>query len=212
MAKKKTSAAKPSYHHKALRQALLDAVLQLVKENGVAGFTLREAAKRVGVSHSAPYRHFSSREQLLAMLATEGHRELVQALRLALEGCSNSRERLIAMAEEYVHFAMHRTPLFQVMFSSEHSSEEFPELATAQGETMSFLMEEIATGQKSGAIRQSVRDHALAGWSAIHGLSILLINRLLQGSQISGQRSQNELARAVILSILDGLGPRTGTK
>ena len=196
---------KSTYHHKGLRRSLLDAVLQLVKENGVSRCTLREAAKRAGVSHNAPYRHFTSREHLLAELAAEGHRELVQRLRDGISERKDPRERLLILAESYVQFAMSQTALFQVMYSHEHVGAGFEELATAQAETMAFFLDEIASGEKAGVIQQASLDHALAGWAAMHGLSVLLIDRVLEGRTIAGDRTPKDLARAVIQPLMDGL-------
>ena len=72
-------AARP-YHHGNLRQALLDAAIRLIAEVGPAGFTLREVARRAGVSHNAPYRHFQDRDDLMAAVAAQGFRELTQAM------------------------------------------------------------------------------------------------------------------------------------
>ena len=73
-----------AYHHGHLQQALLDAAIQLIAEIGANGFTLREVARRAGVSHNAPYRHFADREELLAAVALQGFRELDQAM---LDAC-----------------------------------------------------------------------------------------------------------------------------
>jgi len=69
-----------SYHHGNLKQALLDASLELIRKSGPGGFTLREVARMAGVSHNAPYRHFRDKEELLAELAAEGFRRLTAAM------------------------------------------------------------------------------------------------------------------------------------
>jgi AcrR family transcriptional regulator len=70
-----------TYHHGDLRRALVDAALALVQERGAEGFTLREAARRVGVSQTAPYRHFETKEALLAAVAEEGFTTLLGILK-----------------------------------------------------------------------------------------------------------------------------------
>src|SRR5580692_8937647 len=79
------SAARPmtkqkSYHHGNLRESLLRAAISLIAEVGPTAFTLREVARRAGVSHNAPYRHFPSKDDLMAAVAAEGFRELTQAM------------------------------------------------------------------------------------------------------------------------------------
>ena len=71
--------AKP-YHHGHLREALLEAAVRLIAEVGPTAFTLREVARRAGVSHNAPYRHFRNREDLIAAVAAQGFRELTRAM------------------------------------------------------------------------------------------------------------------------------------
>src|SRR5687767_8172023 len=73
-----------AYHHGNLKEALLEAAVALVAERGTAGFTLREVARRAGVSHNAPYRHYKDREALLAEVARQGFEELGGALAKAL--------------------------------------------------------------------------------------------------------------------------------
>ena len=67
-----------TYHHENLRETLLSAAISLIGEVGPTAFTLREVARRAGVSHNAPYRHFRNREDLLAAVASQGFRELLR--------------------------------------------------------------------------------------------------------------------------------------
>ena len=84
------------YHHGHLRKALLGAAIELIATVGSDGFTLREITRRAGVSHNAPYRHFRSKEDLIAAVAAQGFRELDQALRAAAQGIPGPRDRLKA--------------------------------------------------------------------------------------------------------------------
>src|SRR5713101_8147875 len=69
-----------TYHHGNLREALLEAAIRLIAEVGPTAFTLREVARRAGVSHNAPYRHFRDRDDLMAAVAAQGFRELKRAM------------------------------------------------------------------------------------------------------------------------------------
>src|SRR5258707_14602277 len=102
------------YHHGHLREALLQAAIQLIAEVGPAGFTLREVARRAGVSHNAPYRHFPDREDLLAGGAAQGFRELNGAMLEAGRRQRNSVGRLKRPGLAYREFALRRPEHFTV--------------------------------------------------------------------------------------------------
>src|SRR6266498_3257174 len=106
------------YHHGNLREALLDSAIRLIAEVGPAGFTLRELARRAGVSHNAPYRHFRDRDALMAAVATEGFRELKQAMLRSTENGSSALDRLKSAGLAYIAFALRRPEHFTVMFDA----------------------------------------------------------------------------------------------
>src|SRR5215469_979889 len=106
------------YHHGNLREALLSAALGLISEVGPTAFTLREVARRAGVSHNAPYRHFKDRDELMAAVSTQGYAELTQALLDAGEQESAALSQLKAAGLAYVKFALRRPEHFTVMFDA----------------------------------------------------------------------------------------------
>src|SRR4051794_29910852 len=99
-----------AYHHGDLRAALVDATLELVAENGVQGFSVAEAARRTGVSISAPYRHFTDRDALLAAAAVRGHQELLVRFRAAIADQATPADQAAAISAAYVRFAAERRP------------------------------------------------------------------------------------------------------
>src|SRR5689334_19621575 len=105
------SRRKRSYHHGDLHSALLLTAGKMLEKEGLEALTLREVARRAGVSHSAPYRHFAEREALLAALAAEGFERLGAAQRKAAEAGG-----LRAMGEAYVAFALENPQRFRLMF------------------------------------------------------------------------------------------------
>src|SRR5262245_4881527 len=109
-------AKKRAYHHGDLRRALLDAALELVSSKGVQALTLREVARRAGVTHAAPYHHFPSKEALFAAVATEGFRDLAAAMRAALSGRRGPFASLRAIGVAYVRFATEHPAHFRIMF------------------------------------------------------------------------------------------------
>src|SRR5262249_52452481 len=127
--RKRMRRGKP-YHHGNLREALLDVAIRLIAEVG-PGFTLREVARRAGVSHNAPYRHFRDRDDLMAAVAAQGFRELTQGMQHAAERESAAIGRLKQAGLAYVSFALRRPEYFTVMFDVPTSKTEHPESAQA---------------------------------------------------------------------------------
>src|SRR6185295_17683625 len=107
---------KRSYHHENLRETLLEAAIHLIAEAGPAGFTLREVARRAGVSHNAPYRHFRDKDEMIAAAAAQGFSELNQAMLDAAGSEPTPLDQLKRAGWAYVSFALHRPEYFTVMF------------------------------------------------------------------------------------------------
>ena len=123
-----------AYHHGDLREALVDATLELVAENGVQGFSVAEAARRTGVSISAPYRHFTDRDALLAAAAVRGHEELLARFRAAIADQATPADQAAAISAAYVRFAAERRPMFELLFGAgldKHLYPGFEAAATA---------------------------------------------------------------------------------
>src|SRR6266852_9798457 len=101
-----------AYHHGNLREALLQGAVRVIAELGPTAFTLREVARRAGVSHNAPYRHFRDKDALLAAVATQGFRELTQAMVEAAGQRPDALDRLKRAGLGYVTFALRRPEHF----------------------------------------------------------------------------------------------------
>jgi len=156
------------YHHGDLRGALLNAARDALEQNGASAVSLRELARRVGVSHAAPYRHFANRETLLMALATDGFNELARRLR-AQEGKDDT---LMDMGQAYVSFAIGNPSLYKLMFSPELDRKKPELLADAAGAAFGLLRSQTAATDQE-------QSGTLAAWALVHGLSQLLIDRLL---------------------------------
>lgn len=197
-----------SYHHGDLRRALLDAALPLVQTHGVQGFTLRDAARAAGVSHNAPYRHFASREQLLVALALHGQETLLELLQSRLATASSPRARLDRLGASYLEFAHTHESLFRVMFSSEVYRNRSAELAATQDRTFQFFRTELHRAEASGLIRPGHADRgAFAGWSALHGAALLILDGVLRDASFTGRLEPKQLAKLLIDTLLAGLLP-----
>jgi AcrR family transcriptional regulator len=170
---------RPTYHHGDLRNSLIRAALALVAERGVEGFSLREAARTVGVSASACYRHFSDREELLAAVAHEGLDTLADEMRvaaLAHEGSSaaDAVGRFWDYSGAYLHFALAHPAHFRVMHAipkSEHSRDLM--LPRSPAVLAQAAMDALVA---AGVVRPEVAGRTLlAIWTSIHGLAQLTV-------------------------------------
>ena len=168
------------YHHGNLREVLLQAAIQSIAELGPAGFTLREVARRAGVSHNAPYRHFQDKEDLLAAVATEGFRELTRAMLDSVKPKSDARERLKCAGLAYVEFALRRPEHFTVMFDAPVSKSRSSKLAEISQQAFATLVNFVKSGQEEGQLPPGDSlPLALLAWSMVHGISKLAVARRL---------------------------------
>lgn len=121
---------KRGYHHGNLRQALVDAALDLIKEKGPTGFTLSEAAKEAGVTPAAVYRHFEGREDLIAEAARQGYEIFADLMEYAFEtGQPSDLASFEATGRAYLAFARRHPGHYVAMFESGISINRTPELA-----------------------------------------------------------------------------------
>src|SRR6201992_2427665 len=119
------------YHHGNLRSALLESARGILEE-GWAALSLRAVARRTGVSHAAPYRHFPNHEALLVELVTEGFAELRQGIAAAVAGPAQEIDRITAIGAAYMRFVARRPGVARLMFGTQiPNRESFPDLATA---------------------------------------------------------------------------------
>jgi AcrR family transcriptional regulator len=192
------------YHHGNLRAALVEAALGLVTREGVDALTLRAAARRAGVSPAAPYRHFTDKRALLAAVAEEGFRLLAVALREAGGPGAGPLERFRGRGRAYVEFATRHPSHFRVMFGRELAEREtFPGLREAAADAFAALVDGMAEAQRAGVVREGdPRALGLTAWSAMHGLSTLLLDGRLQA--LYGE-SVEELATMVGTHLYLGL-------
>jgi AcrR family transcriptional regulator len=203
---RKRSGRKTSYHHRALRQALIAAALDLVADKGPSGFSLREASRRIGVTPAAPYRHFRDRAALLAAVAEEGFHALERAMAYGRDRApaSDPVARFEAIGHAYVRFAVSHPSHFRAMFSPDAAAAGGASLANARGGAFAVLEREIAEGQRRGLLRGTrPADVALPAWAIVHGLAALLVDRVARaGTPRGGAAAQ---AARVTRALLDGV-------
>lgn len=173
--------ARTTYHHGDLRRAVLDAAVAVLAEVGAGELSLREVARRVGVSHRAVYRHYEDKRALLAAIAEDGYRDLAAAMRASIEARASESavERLIALGEGYLRFARAERSRYEVMFGPRlNEDDRFPSLELAIREAVKVVGTELKRAAPD-APSIARRDAGIALWSAAHGLaSLVLVGRV----------------------------------
>jgi AcrR family transcriptional regulator len=180
MAARRLAEARPErrYHHGDLRRALLDATLELVREKGPEGFTLRAAARAAGVSDAAPYHHFEDKEALLAAVAEEGFRRLHSELEHAAQAHESPSARALGMGVAYVLFAAAHPSHFRVMVGRHlQRPERFPSLAQAAAEAFQLVRDTLLEAIGAERAAELPADQVIYGaWGLVHGLAFLAID------------------------------------
>ncbi|QRK06963.1 TetR/AcrR family transcriptional regulator [Archangium violaceum] len=203
---RKKTADKPHYHHGDLRRALLDASLALISEEGFGALSLREVARRAGVTHAAPYRHFADKEALLVAVAEEGFRVMTARMKERMARETTPEGRLRACGVAYVLFAMEHPSHFRVMFGPHFTQP--PQLGPPGGDTDAFglLVDSITEGLRAGVFREGEPPVlALTCWSLVHGLGSLLVDRKLEFAGVTTVAQAEALAEAHTRVLLQGL-------
>lgn len=191
--------ARGDYHHGNLRRALLDAAVVILSEHGTEAFTLREAARRVGVDHRAAYRHFPDREGLLAVVAEEAYRVLVAEVRQELaEAGPTAKERLLAISVAYTRFAI-REPGRYWVIAGPHDYKRFPATDAVVDESFGLIVTEVARGISRGEIISGDQIELAAWlWSAMHGLShLILIRRVRVRRELLGKFTEKMIGHSL---------------
>ena len=161
------------YHHGDLAASLRQAARGILETEGLAALSLRSVARRAGVSHAAPYRHYASREALLADVAVEGLAELRGEIVLAGAAPAERADRIVLIGRAYMRFAVRHAGLLRLMFGPELPNRaDFPGLAEATagiGEEIGRMIGDAAAG--------------LTVWAAIHGMAILILENVIDLGQ-----------------------------
>lgn len=169
---------KGKYHHKNLRQALLQLTTKMIAEEGQDAVTLRELARRLNVSRTAPYRHFKDKGTLLAAVALECFTKLNLELLQDFNIATNGLQRLHRMMCHYITFAISHPEHYRLMFGDDLSKgSDYPELQSAADETFAIITQAISQCQEAGMLHNAdPKDHAYVVWSTVHGLADLAMD------------------------------------
>lgn len=192
-------AGQERYHHGDLRRALVEETVRLIEEQDVGAVSLREVARRIGVTPAAPYHHFPDKAELLAAVAEDGFRALLAAVQESLSRCAGQgpAEWLAAAARAYIQFATTHAAHYRAMFLPEfRERERFAPLHEAGGQALDALVALVAAARPGEPVAAS-RALAVACWSSWHGYAMLANNGVLS--------SHPDLRETDVLSTLLGL-------
>jgi AcrR family transcriptional regulator len=202
-----------SYHHGNLREALIEAALELISAKGPAGFTFAEAARHAGVSAAAPYRHFRDRDALLAEVAQRGFQRFEEQLAAAWdEGRPTLATAFDRLGKAYLAFARAEPAYFSAMFESGLSLADHRELQLAGDRAFGVLRDacEAVVALMPAGRRPPPAMMALHIWSLSHGIASLFARG--DAARRPLPMSPEELLEAGVLIYLEGLGlaPKNG--
>ena len=190
------------YHHGDLRRVIIETALAMLHEEKGWQFTLREIARRAGVSHAAPYKHFSDKSALLAELALLGIDRLRGALKAVQTGQAMSvHDEFLALTTAYVGFGVSNRALYQLIFSMDAGKPSEVHMSERGLSGFAVILEYLERGQREGDLRKRpIRGQAAACWAMLHGLTLLMIDGLLLPEKVGPNALE-----AAINTLLEGL-------
>lgn len=205
----KTRPQEHPYHHGDLRRTMVKAALDILHETQSLEFSLRELARRAGVSHNAPYKHFADKRELLAAVSAAGFEMLAKRMTSEIAGFGTAREQLFAMLRAYIDHGVKNPALYSLMFGGYLSgpNRSRPPIEMAEAEkTRALLAGAIIAGALGRSIPDAPRNERkisgsiLACWSLVHGLTLLLAEGL-----VGPKKKAGALADILVQGVLDGL-------
>ena len=201
-----TTTRKParSYHHGDLKAALVEAAAGIVRTKGLEALTIRDVAKRTGVSAAAPYRHFQDRRALIAAVAERGFIRLQQAMSAAM-GSARGRHGFKQVALAYMNFGLENPAEYRVMFGPDMAdTTDFPSLRETSRAVLGGVAEAVKQLQKEGLVgKGDAWLIAAALWSTLHGLVMLVLD-----GQIETLADTDELVEEATRIVMFGMAPR----
>ena len=201
-----------TYHHGHLRTALIRAAVELAAEERHWNFSLREVARKAGVSHNAPYNHFAHKRDLLDAAAAAGHELLRSELVAAVAKVADTREALSKMTRAYLSFGTKNPALYRLMFTVASSGSNWrpEEVLEAGAAARAVLQNILRRGARTVVFDTSLtrtselESATLYLWAVAHGLTMLAIDGLTNGERLSIEH----IAQKMTITTLRGLAAR----
>jgi AcrR family transcriptional regulator len=193
---------KKNYHHGDLKNALIQAGIRILAEEGVGGLSLRKAARKAGVSHSAPYAHFTDKQNLIAAIASDGHKQIYERFTaIQMRHFDEPLLQFTAGAWVYVEFGLGAPDHYKITFSGtiqdEHSHSEFIEYSQRN---MQILRTTIERCRSAGYLNNNDVNpelQAVSIWGLLHGLVLLMIQGQVPGDLMKKTQPKDMLIAAL---------------
>src|SRR6476659_8557066 len=197
------------YHHGDLRRVIVRAALEILRETQSVEFSLRELARRAGVSHNAPYKHFAEKSELLAAVSAAGFELLTKRFAGQIARIGNPRAQLFVILRTYIRCGVENPALYRLMFGGYLSGPDAsrPAIERAGAEKMREQLQRAITdgalGQPiAGAARnaRTIAGAILTCWSLVHGLTLLMVDGL-----VGPKEKSDKLFESLVQGMIDGL-------
>jgi len=179
-----------NYHHGDLKNTLIQAGIEILAKEGIGGLSLRKAARKAGVSHSAPYAHFTDKQNLIAAIASDGHKKIHERFETIQANHANDPLiQFMAGAWAFVEFGLQSPDHYKITFSGaiqdEHIHTEFIEYSQRN---MQILREIVEQCRNTGVLSDKGSNselQAVSIWGLLHGLVLLMIQGQLPGNLLN---------------------------
>jgi AcrR family transcriptional regulator len=193
---------KATYHHGDLRDALIASGVAMLRDVAPEALSLRELAKRAGVSHNAPYRHFADREALLGAICAQGFERMNASIDDALQQTAGDPRAQFSALRAYVAFALAYPHHMQIMFGM-HDLHKRPEVEAVAMRAFDQVIAVVHSGQALGLFRAGdARVIAFAIWATLHGVASILA---AQRGSISGVAERDVLIDQTMAVLFNGI-------
>ncbi len=191
-----------NYHHGDLKNALIEAGIEILSKEGVNGLSLRKVARKAGVSHAAPYAHFADKQSLIAAIALDGHSKIHARIEeVQVLHPNDPLKQLVRLAWAYMQFGLESPAHYKITFSGLIENEKnYPELVEVTRQSLAALQKIIADCQSAGILSSSEYETeivAITLWGLIHGLVSLVIE-----SQVSSDLMKKTQPQDMVIAAL----------
>ena len=166
-----------NYHHGDLKNALIQAGIDILVKDGVGGLSLRKVARKAGVSHAAPYAHFTDKQALIAAISTDGHKKIYDKITGIMDQYPHDPlKQLVETAWAYVKFGFDEPDHFKITFSGYIEKErDYPALVEITGKNYRMVRQIVSDCQAAGILNPGDPDLAAVGvWGMVHGFVSLI--------------------------------------